>query len=196
MDRELRTGRRDFEGAWLHARGLMDALGFPVDSPGMAGTARRLVQALDELTSGMHEDPGRHLLVTFPPEAEKQGMIAVTDIPFISVCEHHLLPFTGTADVAYVPAPGAPVVGLSKLARLVQGYAARPQLQERLGEQIVSAIADRLETSGAACRLRAEHACLTLRGARAAGARMVTIHVKGVFETDAEARAEFVELSS
>ncbi|NJP93889.1 GTP cyclohydrolase I [Nonomuraea sp. FMUSA5-5] len=177
-----------------HARRLMAALGLPLDAPGLADTPARLVSALYELTAGMREDPGRHLEVTFPAESAQSGVIAVTDLPFISLCEHHLLPFTGSMTVAYLPSPGAPIVGLSKLARMAQGFAARPQVQERLGEQIVESLCARLDCMGAACQVVAEHSCMTLRGVRAAGAKMTTLHLKGVFERDTLARRDFMGL--
>ena len=111
-------------------------------------------------------------------------------------CEHHLLPFTGTATIGYLPEPGARIVGLSKLARVTQEYAARPQVQERLGDQIVTAITSNLDTLGAGCVLRAVHTCMTLRGARAAGAEMVTSHLTGRFRTDKAARDEFMVLAT
>jgi GTP cyclohydrolase IA len=104
------------------------------------------------------------------------------------VCEHHLLPFTGHATVAYLPEQGAPIVGISKLARVVQEYAARPQMQERIGEQVVEALTSCLVVQGAACLLRATHACMTLRGVGAAGAAIVTDHLRGVLETDGHLR--------
>ncbi|MGW4793766.1 GTP cyclohydrolase I [Nonomuraea sp. MG754425] len=180
--------------ASLHARRMMAALGLPLDTPGLADTPARLVAALRELTAGLREDPGRHLEVTFPPEAAKPGIIAVTDMPFISLCEHHLLPFVGTMTVAYLPAPGAPIVGLSKLARMAQGFAARPQVQERLGEQIVESLSTRADCLGAACHVTAEHFCMTLRGVKAAGARMTTLHLKGAFDHDPVIRDGFLRL--
>ncbi|MEQ4725073.1 GTP cyclohydrolase I [Nonomuraea sp. B19D2] len=177
-----------------HARRMMEALGLPLDTPGLAGTPTRLVAALRELTTGIWEDPGRHLEVTFPAEAPNPGIIAVTNMPFISLCEHHLLPFTGSMTVAYLPSPGAPIVGLSKLARMAQGFAARPQVQERLGEQIVESLASRVDCQGAACHVAAEHFCMTLRGVKASGAKMTTLHLKGVFERDPHIREDFLRL--
>lgn len=177
-----------------HATGLLDALGVP-DTEATKDTPRRLVAALEEMTSGLHLDPTRHLAVTFPPESPDPGMILVTGIPFISVCEHHLLPFTGTATVAYLPTPGARIVGLSKLARLTREYAARPQVQERLGDLITTAITTHLDTLGAACVIRATHSCLTLRGAQAVGAVMVTSHLAGAFRDVATVRSEFLTLA-
>src|SRR5205807_5162993 len=111
--------------------------------------------ALAELTSGLALDPARHLAVTFPPPSDDPPMVVVPGIPIVSVCEHHMLPFTGTATVAYLPA--GRIVGLSKLARVAQEYAARPQVQERLGDQIVVTIDRHLDTLGAACQIRAVH---------------------------------------
>jgi GTP cyclohydrolase I len=177
------------------ARALLESLGLP-ETEATKDTPRRLVAALVELTAGLRTDPDRHLLVTFPPESPDPGMILVAGVPFVSLCEHHMLPFTGTATVAYLPAPGARIVGLSKLARVVSEYAARPQIQERLGDQIVRAITGNLDTLGAACMIRAAHSCLTLRGAKAVGAEMVTSHLAGRFRDDPSARGEFLALAA
>src|SRR4029078_6502423 len=144
--------------AVLHAEKMLDVLGLNDGTEDTADTPRRLVDALIEMTAGLHTDPSEHLARTFPPKAADPGMIVVPGIPFTSICEHHLLPFTGTAAVAYIPNHGARIVGLSKLVRVVQCYAARPQVQERLGEEVVDAITGRLDTGGAACLIRAEHA--------------------------------------
>lgn len=180
--------------ATAHARAMLAALGVPCDGEETAGTPARLVAALVEMTSGLALDPARHLKVTFPPPSGDPPMVIVPGIPVVSICEHHMLPFTGTATVAYLPA--GRIVGLSKLARLVQEYAARPQVQERLGDQVTAAISEHLETRGAACLLRCTHSCMTLRGARAAGAAMVTSHVTGLFREDQRARAEFMHLAA
>lgn len=177
-----------------HATALLDALGVP-DTEATKDTPARLVRALAELTAGLHLDPARHLAVTFPPEADDPGMVVVTDITFTSVCEHHLLPFTGRAAVAYLPSPGARIVGLSKLARLVADYAARPQVQERLGHQIAQAVVDHLDTLGAGVVLRSTHSCMTIRGARSAAAEMTTSHLHGAFRDDPTVRAEFLALT-
>jgi GTP cyclohydrolase IA len=182
-------------GAQHHAAALIAALGVP-DTEATQDTPRRLAAALVELTRGLHVDPDRHLAVTFAPETDDPGMIVVTGIPFVSLCEHHMLPFTGTATVAYLPTPGARIVGLSKLARLVTDYAARPQVQERLGHQITHAITERLDALGAGCMIRANHSCLTLRGAHATGAVMVTSHLAGAFRDDPTIRSEFLNLAA
>jgi GTP cyclohydrolase IA len=179
--------------ATVHARRMMTALGIDVDDEVTEKTPARFVKALLELTSGARLEPDRHFKVTFPAPSDDSGMVLVPGIPFVSICEHHLLTFTGTATVAYLPS--GRIVGLSKIARVVQEYAARPQVQERLGNQIVTAINENLDTLGAACMLRAVHSCMTLRGAKAVGAAMVTSHLTGLFRTDPAARSEFLELA-
>lgn len=179
--------------ATVHARAMMAALGIGVDDEATAKTPARFIKALLELTSGARLDPDRHFAVTFPAPSEDPGMVLVPGIPFVSICEHHLLTFTGTATVAYLPT--GRIVGLSKIARVVQEYAARPQVQERLGDQVVAAINKNLSTLGAACVLRAVHSCMTLRGAKAVGAAMVTSHLTGLFREDPAARSEFIELT-
>lgn len=168
--------------ATKHAAAMLDELGI---AGGDEHTPRRFVRALDELASGRHLDPAAHLAVEFPAEAGQAGLIAVTDVPFVSICEHHLLPFTGTATVAYLPIPGQPIVGLSKMARLVQEYAARPQVQERLTEQIATALDRPGRASGAACAIRGVHACMAHRGARTgANVGMVTTQYRGDLAAD------------
>lgn len=182
--------------AEAHARAMLTALGLVDDlDEATADTPGRMVRALVEMTAGRFTDPAAHLARTFPPEGEDGGMIVVPGVRFVSVCEHHLLPFVGSATVGYIPADGGRIVGLSKLARLVHGYAARPQVQERLGVQIVTALCDNLDVRGAACVIRSRHSCMTLRGAKADGADMVTSHLRGVFRTDPTARAEFLALA-
>lgn len=146
---------------------------------GIAGdekTPRRYVRALAELTRGTALDPRRHLEVTFPPTTPEPGLITVREVPFTSVCAHHMLPFYGAATVAYLPKPEARIVGLSKLARVVQEYAARPQVQEELAAQVLDALMSRLHCRGAAVGIRAVHTCMALRGAATGpGANMVTV---------------------
>lgn len=180
----------DFEAAAAACKTMLEALGIETDRDGVRETPGRFVRALDELTRGRHLDPDRHLAVTFAPETNGQ-VVLVTGISFTAVCEHHLLVFNGTADVAYMPAVGARIVGLSKLARLVQEYAARPQVQERLTRQIADAVSRCLDTVGVACLLRSEHSCMSRRGARAAGSVTVTDEYRGVYRVDAALRAEF-----
>lgn len=178
-----------------HARAMFTALGIPCDTTSTERTPLRFVRALAELTSGLHLDPTRHLRVQFPPESVNQGVIAAVDVPFVALCEHHVLPFLGRATVAYLPSPGGQIVGLSKLARVIQEFAARPQVQERLGEQVVEALMAHLTASAAACLIRSEHACLTMRGAEAHGAVMVTSHLAGDFTTDVALRTQVMGLA-
>lgn len=178
----------DTATASQHATAMLDALGIHGD----ATTPHRLVRALHELTRGRAIDPRRHLAVQFPPTSTTPGIIVVEDVPFVSVCEHHVLPFTGHATVAYLPKPGQPIVGLSKLARLVQDYAARPQVQERLTDQVVTALMDVLDPAGAACAVRGTHSCMALRGARTGtSSAMTTTGFAGVLAGDPY-RREFV----
>lgn len=179
----------------LTARLLLTQLGIPCRDEATEDTPRRFVQAMQELTAGTRVDPTRHLQVTFPPENPDPGLIVATGVPLTSLCEHHLLPFTGTATIGYLPAPNARIVGLSKLARVAQDYAARPQVQERLGQQITDALTGQLHTQGAGCLIRSAHSCMTLRGARATGAEMVTSHLHGLLRSDPTARAEFLTLA-
>ena len=137
-------------------------------------------------------EPAELLRVQFPEDTYDE-LIAVGPVPFASVCEHHLLPFTGNAWVGYIP-NGHGVVGLSKLARLVEHYARQTQIQERLTSQITAALTVRLEPVGAACVIRATHTCMTLRGIQKPGALMTTSSMTGAFRTDPAARAEFMHL--
>jgi GTP cyclohydrolase I len=181
----------DLDTAAAACQAMLDALGIDTDRDGVRETPHRFVRALAELTRGRHLDPDRHLAITFPPESTGQAVL-VGQIPFTAVCEHHLLVFHGSADVAYLPAGGARIVGLSKLARLVQEYAARPQLQERLTRQIADALERGLDTAGVACQLRSEHSCMSRRGARAAGSVTVTTDYRGRYRDDAALRMEFL----
>ena len=179
-----------------HARAMLAALGMPCDDDSTRRTPERFVRALEEMTRGRWLDPRRHLAVTFPPESREPGMVTVAGIPFVALCEHHLLPFDGQAAVAYIPTLGGQIVGLSKLARLVVEYAARPQIQERLSAQVVEAIVESLDVVGAACVVRSGHSCMTLRGVRAYSGAMVTSQYWGVFRADPALRAEFVSYAT
>lgn len=180
------TGR---DAAIEHFRNTLIALGVhPEEGAGadIAGTPRRWVDAFLEMTAGYTTNAAEFLAVRFPHTG--RDMVALTGIPFVSLCEHHLLPFTGTAAVAYLP-DGNAVVGLSKLARVVDVYAKRLQLQERLGAQIADAIFA-VYPLGCAVVIRAQHSCMACRGVSKPGATMVTSTLRGVFRSDAAARAE------
>jgi GTP cyclohydrolase I len=159
----------------------------------MRKTPRRVAEAwAGEILSGYAVDPARVLGTAFA--SRDRGMVVVRDIPFVSVCVHHLLPFHGTAHVAYLPA--GRIVGLSKMARLVHALARRLQLQERLTRQVTAALDAALVPRGTACRIEAEHLCMTMRGARTRGARVVTTAYTGAFERSAALRVEFLRLSA
>lgn len=171
---------------------LLTALGVPVDEQ-TADTPDRVARAFIELLAGYDETPAGHLDKQFPgpPDA---GMIAVSGVRFVSLCAHHLLPFTGRATVAYLPGPDQPIVGLSKLARVLEGYAKRLQTQEFLGSQVADALVDRLNPLGAACIITSAHACMGIRGVRQPDAVMTTSSLRGVFLESAETRAELMTL--
>ncbi|MFJ4627163.1 GTP cyclohydrolase I [Streptomyces sp. NPDC088847] len=175
--------------AWLVARGL------DPDSPNLADTPHRVLRALNEMTGGYDEEAAEHLERTFPVDHDG-GPIVVTGVPFTSLCAHHLIPFAGTADIAYQPHPGAPVAGLSKLPRVLDVYARRLQTQEELTQQVTTALDKHLDPAGSACIIRSEHGCLAHRGARKPGARMITASYTGVFRDDNRARADLHILMS
>jgi GTP cyclohydrolase I len=144
----------------------------------------------EEMFAGLHKDPARHLKVTFPEDYDE--MVLVRDIQFTSMCEHHLLPFSGVAHVAYIPK--GRVTGLSKLARVVEEVARRPQVQERMTDTIADLIEQELESSGVAVVIEAEHSCMSIRGVRKPGAKTVTSALRGVFKTKQSSRAEVMSL--
>jgi GTP cyclohydrolase I len=173
--------------AWLTARGL------DPNNPELVDTPLRVLRALNEMTAGYDDDPAIHLARTFDV-AHDGGPIIVTGVPFTSLCAHHLLPFAGTADIAYQPHPGDPVAGLSKLPRVLDVYARRLQTQEELTAQVTTALDKHLSPAGAACIIRSEHGCLAHRGARKPGARMVTASYTGIYRDNREARADLHQL--
>lgn len=156
---------------------------------GLLETPKRVVKAFREMTCGYRDDPMEILSKTFDEKCDE--MVVVKAIAFTSLCEHHLLPFTGTVDIGYVPGK---VVGLSKLARLVDCFSRRFQIQERLTSQIAESIESALEAKGVAVVVKGQHACMSCRGVRKADATMVTSAMRGLFSTDARSRAEFLDL--
>jgi GTP cyclohydrolase IA len=172
-----------------HAAGeFLAALGIELDSEELRETPARMARAYAEL---FDSPPFR--LTTFPNDKGYDELVVARDIPFRTVCEHHLLPFAGVAHVGYLP--GDRILGLSKLARLVEHYAARPQTQERLTKQIADSLAARLHPRGTGVVLEAEHTCMTLRGVRARGATTITSALLGSLRADARSRAEFLALA-
>ncbi|MHB1496583.1 MAG: GTP cyclohydrolase I FolE [Acidimicrobiales bacterium] len=173
-------------------REILLALGEDPDRDGLRETPERVARMYAEIFSGLREDPGEHLSVTF--EAEHDEVVLVRDIDLYSVCEHHLVPWFGKAHVAYIPGSDGRVTGLSKLARLVEGYARRPQVQERLTSQVADTLVRVLEPTGVLVVVEAEHLCMSMRGVRKPGAVTVTSAVRGHFLTSAAARAEVLSL--
>ena len=178
----------DVPAAESAATALLSALGIDLDREGLAETPRRMVDALVEMTTVPEFD-----LTSFPNEEDYDELVLVEDIPVRSVCEHHVLPFVGVAHVGYLP--GERILGLSKFARMVDFHARRPQTQERLTQQVARHIQDQLAPRGVGVVIEAEHTCMTLRGARAAGTRTVTSALYGRLRDDARSRAEFLDLT-
>jgi GTP cyclohydrolase I len=181
----------DQERVQSAVRELLAAIGEDPERDGLAGTPRRVAEMYLELFEGIEADPGEHLRVTF--EATHDEMVMVRDIPFTSLCEHHLLPFVGHAHVAYLPGPQGHLTGLSKMARLVEGYARRLQVQERMTTQIADAMERELRPRGSIVVVEAEHFCMSMRGVKTPGATTVTSAVRGVFRDDAAYRAEALQ---
>ena len=173
-------------------REFLIGIGEDPDREGLQGTPDRVARACEEIFGGMQEDPAVHLRKQFHEE-HNDDMVIVRDIPFSSMCEHHILPFVGKAHVAYIPRDGR-ITGLSKIARCVNGYARRPQLQERLTQEIADAMVRELDPQGVLVVLKAEHTCMTIRGVRTPGAQTVTSAVRGVFRTDIRTREEAMRL--
>ncbi len=173
-------------------REILAAIGEDPTRDGLLDTPSRVARMYAEITEGLRIDPAEHLTTTF--EADHDEIVLVRDIPFSSLCEHHLMPFIGTAHVGYVPGPSGRITGLSKLARVVDGYARRPQVQERLTTQVVNALEDTLEPKGAIVVLEAEHLCMSIRGVQKPGALTVTSAVRGLFREDPRSRAEAMAL--
>lgn len=183
----VRTEPIDIARITAAVREIIAAIGEDPQREGLQETPRRIANMYAEIFAGLWTDPFEFLAVTFD-EAYSE-MVVLKDIPFYSMCEHHFAPFHGVAHVAYIPS--GRVVGLSKLARVVEAYARRPQLQERLTAQIADTIMEGLAPQGVGVVIQAEHTCLTMRGIKKPGAKMVTSAVRGLFKTNPMTRAEF-----
>ncbi|MBE3599352.1 MAG: GTP cyclohydrolase I FolE [Limnochordaceae bacterium] len=183
---ELKRRLRRLEEA---VKTILANIGEDPGRPGLAQTPERVARMYLELFSGLGSDPAEQLTVL---EEEGAGdLVIVRDIPLYSMCEHHLIPFIGRAHVAYLPDQGR-ITGLSKIARLVEGYARRPQVQERLTRQLADAIEARLAPRGVAVVVEAEHLCMVMRGVRAHGSRVVTVAVRGLFASDPAEREQVI----
>jgi len=170
---------------------LLEAIGEDPRREGLLATPARVAAMYEELFSGLDDDPGRYLTVTF--SAEHDEMVMVRDIPFASLCEHHMIPFMGKVHVGYIPGPDGRVTGLSKLARLVDAYARRLQVQERMTTQIADTMEKVLVPLGVLVVVEAEHLCMAMRGVKKPGTLTITSAVRGVFRDDPRTRAEAME---
>jgi GTP cyclohydrolase IA len=172
-------------------REILEAIGEDPDRDGLLETPARVARMYAEICAGLHEEADQHLKVTF--EAGHDEMVMVRDIPLYSMCEHHLIPFLGKAHVAYIPGPDGRITGLSKLARLADAYAKRPQVQERLTSQIADEIERTLQPRGVLVVIEAEHLCMSMRGIRKPGASTVTSAVRGQFRDSVATRNEALD---
>ncbi len=171
-------------------REILIAVGENPDRPGLVETPARVARMYEEIFVGLEDDPKKHLKLF---DEGSDEMVIVKDIPLYSVCEHHLIPFIGKAHIAYIPSDGR-IIGLSKLARIVDSFARRPQLQEKLTSQIADFLDQELQPIGVAVVVEAEHLCMTMRGARASGSRTLTSALRGYMRNDAKTRAEALSL--
>ncbi len=171
---------------------IIEAIGEDPQREGLAGTPARVAEMYAELFMGINKDPRKEMSVCY--EEGHREMVIVRDIPFYSMCEHHLLPFYGSAHVGYIPDVKGRIVGLSKLARVVEIVASRPQIQERMTTEIADAIMEGLKPSGVAVVVQAEHLCMIMRGVKKPGSSIVTSAIRGTFRRSAASRAEFLSL--
>lgn len=173
-------------------REILLAVGEDPDREGLVHTPARVARAYAELFAGLRVDPAKVLTTTF--EANHDELVLVRDIEVFSLCEHHLLPFHGVAHIGYIPGADGRITGLSKLARLVEAYARRPQVQERLTSQIADLLMKTLDARGVIAVLECEHMCMAMRGIQKGRARTITSAVRGLFQADAKSRAEAMSL--
>ena len=172
-------------------REILIAVGEDPDREGLLETPKRVANMYEEIFAGLTEDPKQHIKLF--NEQSNDEMVIVKDIPFYSMCEHHLLPFFGKAHIGYIPSDNK-IIGLSKLARIVDNFAKKPQVQERLTSDIADFLNDNLQPKGVAVIMEADHMCMTMRGARAAGSKTQTSALRGIMRTDAKTRAEVLSL--
>ncbi|WP_409298065.1 GTP cyclohydrolase I FolE [Peribacillus sp. SCS-26] len=172
-------------------RMILEAIGEDPSREGLQDTPKRVARMYEEIFTGLKQDPGEYFETIFGEEHEE--LVLVKDIPFYSVCEHHLVPFFGQAHVAYIPRNGR-VTGLSKLARAVEAVAKKPQLQERITSTVANVIMEKLEPYGVMVVVEAEHMCMTMRGVKKPGSKTVTSAVRGIFREDDRSRAEVLSL--
>ena len=184
------NGKVDLPVIEKAVREILRAIGEDPNREGIRHTPQRVAKMYEELFSGLYEDPARHLEVGFTENYDE--MVILRDITFYSMCEHHLLPFMGKAHVGYLPR--GKVVGVSKLARVVQTIARRPQVQERLTSDIADLLMDKLDAKGVGVIIEPTHTCMTIRGVRKPGAIMITSAMRGTFKTNLATRTEAINL--
>lgn len=172
-------------------RDILEAVGENPNRLGLLETPRRVANMYEEMFSGLTEDPKQHL--KFFDEKSNDEMVIVRDIPFASMCEHHLLPFVGKAHIAYIPSENK-IIGLSKIARIVDNFAKKPQVQERLTHDIADFLYKEMNAKGVAVIMEAEHMCMSIRGAKASGSKTQTSALRGVIRSDARTRSEALAL--
>ena len=182
----------DHERARAAVRDLLIAVGEDPDREGLVDTPERVARAYEEIFAGLHQDPSEVLTKTF--NEDHRELVLVRDIPVYSTCEHHLVPFYGKAHIGYIPGKSGKVTGLSKLARLVDLYAKRPQVQERLTKQVADAMVKRLQPQAVIVVIECAHLCMAMRGIRKPGATTTTSAVRGGFQTNPASRAEVLSL--
>jgi GTP cyclohydrolase I len=170
---------------------LLEAIGEDPQREGLKETPERVARMYSEIFSGLEDDPRQYLQVCFAEDYDE--MVLVKDIPFYSICEHHLVPFVGKAHVAYLPSKRK-IIGLSKLARVVESIAKRPQVQERLTREVADLLVECLDPQGVAVVVEAEHLCMSMRGVNKPGSKTITSAVRGIFRKSAKTRAEFFSL--
>ncbi|MDK8799730.1 MULTISPECIES: GTP cyclohydrolase I FolE [Corynebacterium] len=188
----MTTSKFDQARAEAAVRELLIAVGEDPDREGLVETPARVARAYAEVFAGLHEDPKVHLEKSF--SENHRELVLVRDIPIYSTCEHHLVPFYGVAHIGYIPGQDGKVTGLSKLARVADMYAKRPQVQERLTAQIADAIVEKLDASAVIVVIECEHLCMAMRGIRKPGATTTTSAVRGGFQKNAASRAEVMSL--
>lgn len=181
----------DTEKIEVAVRMILEGIGEDPDREGLKNTPARVARMYKEIYGGLDKNPERHLETLFTEQHDE--MVLVKDIPIYSMCEHHLVPFFGKANVAYIPNQGK-LLGLSKLARIADEYAKRPQLQERLTSQIANSIMEKAQPKGVLVVVEAEHMCMTMRGVRKAGSKTITSAVRGLFQHNSATRAEAFSL--
>ena len=186
------AGGVDLDRAAAAVRELLLAVGEDPDRPGLKETPGRVARSYAEIFAGLWQDPGDILATTFDEDHDE--FVLVKDIPMYSTCEHHLVPFHGVAHIGYIPGDDGRVTGLSKLARLVEVYARRPQVQERMTSQIADALSDVLKPRGVIVVIEAEHLCMAMRGIRKPGASTTTSAVRGLLQSSAASRSEALDL--